>query len=61
MNDDFEPRWIRPLSPDHHPIRTRRRKVEVTQVTSTPEPRRPFRAAVVRCLRRLAALIEGRS
>ena len=61
MQDDFEPRWIRPLSPDHHPVRTRRRKVDVDTSTSTPPPRRPFPAAVVRYLRRLAALIEGRS
>ena len=61
MPYDFEPRWIRPLSPDHHPIRTRRQKVDVIRMTSTSPPRRPFRAAVVRYLRRLAALIEGRS
>ena len=61
MQDDFEPRWIRPLGEDRHPVRQRRRKVEASPDASTSPPRRPFRAAVVRYLRRLAALIEGRS
>lgn len=60
MNDDFEPRWIRPLGEDRHPVRTRRREVVAQACASTPPPRRPFRAAVVRYLRRLAALIEGK-
>ncbi len=60
MKDDFEPRWIRPLGEERHPVRPRHRKVDVDMSTSTPPPRRPFRAAVVRYLRRLAALIEGK-